>query len=66
MSDLQVFDFAATGQRVRTIVEDGEPRFVAADVCAVLDITNPRSSLVPLDEDEKGVHTADTLAARSP
>ena len=32
MSDLQVFDFAATGQRVRTIVEDGEPRFVAADV----------------------------------
>ena len=60
MSDLQVFDFAATGQRVRTLIEDGEPRFVAADVCAVLDLANPRSSLALLDADEKGVHTVDT------
>jgi anti-repressor protein len=42
------------------VTVDGEPWFVAADVCAVLDLGNPRSSLALLDDDEKGVHTVDT------
>lgn len=40
--------------------EDGEPWFVAKDVCAVLELKNPRSTLALLDEDEKGVHIVDT------
>lgn len=46
---------------VRTVLRYGEPWFVAADVCAVLDIANPRSSLALLDDDERDVHSVDTL-----
>lgn len=50
------------GERlVRMIDKDGEPWFVAADVCAALDVRNPRDAVERLDEDEKGVVTADTL-----
>lgn len=61
MSDLQLFEFPATGQQVRTITVDGEPWFVAADVCAVLAIRNHRDALASLDDDERGVATTDTL-----
>ena len=54
------FAFPATGQTVRTMTVDGDPWFVANDVCAVLDLGNPRSSLSLLDDDEKGVHAVDT------
>lgn len=40
--------------------EDGEPMFVAKDVCAVLELKNPRSTIALLDEDERGVHIVDT------
>lgn len=46
---------------VRTLVVDGEPAFIANDLCAVLELTNPRQALAGLDADEKGVTTADTL-----
>jgi prophage antirepressor-like protein len=59
--DLCIHQFPATGQTIRTVLRDAEPWVVAADACAALDITNPRSSLALLDEDEKGVHTMDTL-----
>lgn len=56
---LQPFTF--TGQQVRVITDEhGEPWFVAADVAAILDLGNVRSSLALLDEDEKGVHSVDT------
>ncbi|WP_345432001.1 phage antirepressor [Actinoallomurus vinaceus] len=45
---------------MRTVLIDGEPWFVAADVCAVLDLGNPRSSLALLDDDERGVYRVDT------
>lgn len=48
-------------QPVRVVMMDDTPWFVAADVCDVLDLGNPRSSLALLDADEKGVHTVDTL-----
>jgi anti-repressor protein len=41
------------GYDVRTIVQDGEPWFVAADVCAILDITNVGNAITRLDKDEK-------------
>lgn len=59
MSALDIFNYE--GQQVRTVIIDGEPWFVAADVAAILELGNPRSSLALLDNDEKGVHTVDTL-----
>ena len=41
--------------------EDGEPWFVAADVCDGLGIDNHRNVLARLDGDEKDVHRMDTL-----
>ena len=38
---------------VRTVTVDGEPWFVAADVCAVLGIANVGNALARLDDDEK-------------
>ncbi|MGM0505360.1 MAG: BRO-N domain-containing protein [Bacteroidota bacterium] len=40
--------------------EDNNPWFVASDVCNILELGNPRSSIVLLDDDEKGVHSMDT------
>ncbi len=47
--------FSYQNQQVRTILIDGEPWFVAKDVCEVLEHTNSRMALERLDEDEKGV-----------
>jgi prophage antirepressor-like protein len=57
-TDLTPFDFR--GARVRVITVDDEPRFVAVDVCMVLGLNNPRSSLALLDDEEKDVHVVDT------
>lgn len=46
---------------VRATSRNGEIWFVAADVCAALEITNPRHAVSRLDDDEKGVITVDTL-----
>lgn len=59
MTGLTQFNFHGEGVRVITD-EHGEPWFVARDVAAILDLTNPRSSLALLDDDEKGVHSVDT------
>lgn len=57
-TEIARFEFNAI--EVRTVVRDGEPWFVAADVCAVLDIAQASSSLRVLDEDEKGLHSVHT------
>lgn len=46
---------------LRVVIKDGEPWFVAADVCKALDIGNPSMALTRLDSDEKGVSLIDTL-----
>jgi len=53
-------EFVYEGQGVRVVTLDGEPWFVASDVCAVLEITNNRDAVARLDADEKGVATTDT------
>lgn len=58
MSNVIPFDFEGTS--VRTLIRDGEPWFVLADVCRVLELDNPRNVTARLDDDEKGVHTMDT------
>lgn len=52
MEEIQVFQSEQFGQ-VRTTIRDGEPWFVAADVCRALDIGNPRMATARLDDDEK-------------
>jgi anti-repressor protein len=59
MNELQVFQNQNFGQ-VRTTIINGEPWFVAADVCKALDITNHRDALSRVDYDEKGVVLTDT------
>ena len=59
MNDLTVFDFEA--HEVRVIDQNGEPWFVAKDVCKVLGISNHRDAISKLDADEKGVSLTDTL-----
>jgi anti-repressor protein len=51
MTDLIPFDYS--GRQVRTITRDGEPWFVAADVCAVLDIKDVRQAVERVDEDDR-------------
>lgn len=53
----QTFDFR--GQVVRTVDMQGEPWFVAVDVCSVLDIDNSRQATSYLDDDERSVITND-------
>lgn len=55
-----MLEFNFEGNAVRTLERDGNPWFVLADVCRVLEIDNSRNAAARLDEDEKGVHTVDT------
>ena len=52
MNQLQAFNNTEFG-RVRTMVINGSPWFVAKDVCECLDINNSRQALARLDSDEK-------------
>lgn len=52
MSAVEVFQFPETGQRVRTVMVEDEPWFVAADVCTALEIANPSDAVRNLDDDE--------------
>lgn len=53
--------FEFEGLQVRVITDEkGQPWFVAADVCSVLGIGNPRQAMSRLDDDEKGVISTDT------
>lgn len=38
---------------IRTVTVDGEPWFVATDICRALDLSNPTMAMERLDEDEK-------------
>lgn len=48
---IQAFDF--NERAVRCIMKDGEPWWVAKDVCDVLELSNPTMALEGLDEDER-------------
>lgn len=59
MNELKLFDYK--GSEVRMVSKDGEPWWVAKDVCEILEIKSYRSTVSCLDEDEKGVVSVDTL-----
>ena len=51
-NEIQKFDFK--GAPLRTLTDKaGEPWFVAKDVCAILEISNPSDALKRLDDDER-------------
>lgn len=51
-NEIRKFDFG--GAALRTLTDEaGEPWFVAKDVCAILEISNPSDALKRLDDDER-------------
>lgn len=52
------------GVEVRTVVLDGQPWFVAKDVCDVLGIAKYRDAFAQLDADERASAPVDTLGGR--
>jgi prophage antirepressor-like protein len=46
------FTFPETGQPVRTVTIDGEPWFVVADACKILELSNPTMAAERLEEDD--------------
>lgn len=59
MNELRTWTFS--GSEVRTVEVNGEPWWVLADVCSVLEISNNRNIAARLEDDEKGVTLVDTL-----
>ena len=65
-TELQIFRSEDFGS-VRTLYRDGEPWFVAADVCRALEIGNPSDAIRRLDPDEyalvsiEGISRGNTL-----
>ena len=54
MNNLQIFRSEEFGE-VRTIEENGQLWFVAADICKALDVQNATQALYRLDEDERSM-----------
>lgn len=61
MNEIKVFENSQFGE-IRTTVIDGEPWFVAADVCRVLEIGNPTMAILRLEEDEKALISIEGLS----
>ena len=51
-------------KQVRTVLIDGAPWWVLADVCRVLGLKNSRNASSRLGDDEKDVHLVDTLRGK--
>lgn len=52
--------FPETNKRVRVLMVNGAPWWVARDVCNVLEMERPDAALRGLDDDEKGAQTVST------
>jgi len=52
MNEVTVFRFEGT-REIRTVLKDGEPWFVAKDICDILELTNPTVAIESLDDDER-------------
>ena len=60
MNDVTIFRKDEFGA-VRAVTLEGEPWFVAADVCRALGLGNSSKAAMPLDDDEKGITNSNTL-----
>ncbi|MEL4247756.1 BRO-N domain-containing protein [Shewanella xiamenensis] len=61
-ADYTIFKF--DDKDVRVVIKNGEPWFVAVDLCDALNLTNSRASLMALDDDEKDVSLTYTLGGK--
>lgn len=59
MNEMKIFENATFGQ-IRAMEKDGEPWFVAADVCRALDVSDTWNAMQRLDGDEKGTDSIST------
>lgn len=57
-SNLTTFNYLSNSVRVVDI--DGQPWFVATDVCRAINLTNPTMAVKPLRADEKGLKSFET------
>ncbi|MBK1637274.1 BRO-N domain-containing protein [Rhodovulum adriaticum] len=64
MSNVNTFFFNSSTIRVVTI--EGQPWFVAADVCRVLGIGNTTNAVRPLHDDEKRLHRIKGMRGSAP
>ena len=62
MSSTTLFIF--DNKELNTVMRSNDPWFWADDVCAILDLKNPRDAIAKLDDDEKDVVLTDTLGGR--
>lgn len=60
MNTIQIYRYVDFD--VRTVNKNGEPWFVAADVCRVLELGNPTMALDRFDEDEKALISIEGLS----
>ena len=63
MNEVSVFENSEFGS-IRVADKNGEPWFVAKDVCEILGVANSRDAVGNLEEDEKGVVITDTLGGK--
>lgn len=52
MQDLKIFENKKFG-KIRTVYQNEQILFIAADVCKALGLTNPTMSMQQLEEDER-------------
>jgi hypothetical protein len=58
----EIIPFEFEGREVRTVTIDGEPWFVAADLCTILGYKNSRKAIADhVDSEDKGVTKRDTV-----
>lgn len=60
MNEIQTFNNPEFGTVRAVRGDDGEPMFVAKDVCTALEVKNSRDAIARLDNDERGVVLIDT------
>ena len=63
MNEMQIFKNEKFG-KLHIVERNSEPWFFTKDICDILNLGNPRSSVALLDADEKGVHIMDTPGGR--
>lgn len=64
MSNIKIFENEQFG-KIRSIIQDDEPLFIAVDVCNALELKNVSRALSRLDGDEKGITSMNTLGGYS-
>lgn len=61
MSNQSPVEFNFVSNTLRVVMRDGEPWFVAADVCAALSIGNTTGALRRLDDDEQALDSIEGI-----